>query len=58
MRKSEGQIGNSMRSESRLTAARQELDPQIHAISDETHRKIYALLSTRKNWKGDAATQG
>jgi hypothetical protein len=26
-------------------ASRQELDPQIHAISDETHRQIHALLS-------------
>src|SRR5258706_14842440 len=25
-------------------ASRQELGPQIHAISDETHRKIHALL--------------
>jgi periplasmic protein CpxP/Spy len=27
------------------TASRQELGPQIHAISDETHRKIDALLT-------------
>ena len=27
------------------TASRQELDPQIHAISNETHRKIHALLT-------------
>ena len=27
------------------TASRQELGPQIHAISDETHREIHALLS-------------
>jgi periplasmic protein CpxP/Spy len=27
------------------TASRQELGPQIHAISDETHHKIHALLS-------------
>ena len=27
------------------TASRQELAPQIHAISDETHRKIHALLT-------------
>ena len=27
------------------TASRQELGPQIHAISDETHRKIHALLT-------------
>jgi periplasmic protein CpxP/Spy len=27
------------------TASRQELGPQIHAISDETHSKIHALLT-------------
>jgi len=27
------------------TASRQELGPQIHAVSDETHREIHALLS-------------
>jgi periplasmic protein CpxP/Spy len=27
------------------TASRQELGPQIHAISDETHRQIHALLT-------------
>jgi hypothetical protein len=27
------------------TASRQELAPQIHAISDETHRKIHVLLT-------------
>jgi len=27
------------------TASRQELGPQIHAISDETHDKIHALLT-------------
>jgi len=27
------------------TASRQELAPQIHATSDETHRKIHALLT-------------
>src|ERR1700732_3098248 len=27
------------------TVSRQKLDPQIHAISDETHRKIHALLT-------------
>jgi hypothetical protein len=27
------------------TASRFELGPQIHAISDETHRKIHALLT-------------
>ena len=26
-------------------ASRQELGPQIHAISDDTHREIHALLS-------------
>jgi predicted HTH transcriptional regulator len=26
-------------------ASRQELAPQIHAISDETHRQIHALLT-------------
>src|ERR1700675_1033077 len=27
------------------TASRQDLGPQIHAISDETHRKVHALLT-------------
>ena len=27
------------------TASRQQLGPQIHAISDETHQKIHALLT-------------
>jgi len=27
------------------TASRQQLGPQIHAISDETHRKIHARLT-------------
>jgi hypothetical protein len=27
------------------TASRQELGPQIHSISDETHRKIHSLLT-------------
>jgi len=27
------------------TSSRQELGPQIHAISDETHRQIHALLT-------------
>jgi hypothetical protein len=27
------------------TASRQELAPQIHAVSDETHREIHALLT-------------
>jgi hypothetical protein len=30
------------------TASRQELGPQIHAISDETHRQIHALLTDRQ----------
>ncbi|HWT05032.1 MAG TPA: hypothetical protein VN224_04700 [Xanthomonadales bacterium] len=30
------------------TASRLELGPQIHAISDETHRKIHALLTDRQ----------
>jgi hypothetical protein len=30
------------------TDSRQELGPQIHAISDETHRKIHALLTDRQ----------
>ena len=40
-------------------ASRQELGPQIHAISDETHRKIHALLTDHQKEleKGDAATR-
>ena len=30
------------------TASRQELGPQIHAVSDETHHKIHALLNDRQ----------
>jgi protein CpxP len=30
------------------TASRQELAPQIHAISDDTHREIHALLTDRQ----------
>ena len=30
------------------SASRQELGPQIHAISEETHREIHALLSDRQ----------
>jgi hypothetical protein len=30
------------------TASRQDLGPQIHAVSDETHSKIHALLSDRQ----------
>jgi hypothetical protein len=34
------------------TASRQDLAPQIHAISDETDRRFtLCLLITRKNWK-------
>ena len=29
-------------------ASRQDLGPKIHAISDETHRKIHALLNDRQ----------
>jgi len=31
------------------TASRQELGPQIHTISDETHRKIHALLTDQQS---------
>jgi protein CpxP len=30
------------------SASRQELGPQIHGISDDTHREIHALLSDRQ----------
>ena len=30
------------------TASRQDLAPQIHAISDETHRQIHALLTDQQ----------
>jgi len=30
------------------TASRQKLAPQIHAISDQTHREIHALLTDRQ----------
>jgi ribosome recycling factor len=30
------------------TASRQQLAPQIHAISDETHHQIHALLTDRQ----------
>jgi hypothetical protein len=30
------------------TASRQELAPQIHAISDETHRQIHSLLTAHQ----------
>ena len=42
------------------TASRRELAPQIHAISDDTHRQIHALLTYRppeRIGKGDAATR-
>jgi hypothetical protein len=41
------------------TASRQELGPQIHTISDETHREIHALLhrSPKRIGEGDAATR-
>ena len=40
-------------------ASRQELAPQIHAISDETHREIHALLTDHQKriGKGDAGTR-
>jgi hypothetical protein len=39
--------------------SRQQLDPQIHAISDEAHSEIHALLTDHKKriGKGDAATR-
>jgi hypothetical protein len=36
---------NPPRTHKNPTASRQELAPQIHAISDETHRKIHSLLT-------------
>jgi hypothetical protein len=34
------------------TASRQQLGPQIHAISDETHHKIHSLLTDhQKEWE-------
>jgi len=30
------------------TASRQDLGPQIHAISDDTHRQVHALLTARQ----------
>jgi Spy/CpxP family protein refolding chaperone len=35
-------------------ASRQELGPQIHAISDATHREIHALLSDHQRELGNA----
>ena len=39
------------------TASRQELGPQIHAISDETHRKIHALLTDHQKELENAMQQ-
>ena len=41
------------------TASRQELAPQIHAISDETHNQIHALLNRppERIGKSDAASR-
>jgi periplasmic protein CpxP/Spy len=38
-------------------ATRQELGPQIHAISDETHRKIHALLTDHQKESEKAMQQ-
>jgi hypothetical protein len=38
-------------------ATRQELGPQIHAISDETHRKIHALLTAHQKESEKAMQQ-
>ena len=38
------------------TASRQELAPQIHAISDETYHKIHARLTDHKKEFGNAGT--
>jgi K+-sensing histidine kinase KdpD len=39
------------------TASRQELGPQIHAISDETHREIHALLTDHQKDLEEAMRQ-
>jgi hypothetical protein len=39
------------------TASRQELGPQIHAISDETHREIHALLTDHQQELEQAMVQ-
>lgn len=39
------------------TASRQELGSQIHAISDETHQKIHALLTDHQKELEKAMTQ-
>lgn len=38
-------------------ASRQDLGPQIHAISDETHRQIHALLTDRQKELENAMQQ-
>jgi hypothetical protein len=40
------------------TASRQQLGPQIHAISDETHREIHVLLSAHQQQLEKALLQG
>jgi len=40
------------------TASRQQLGPQIHAVSDETHRKIHALLNDHQRELEQAMQQG
>src|SRR5260370_28352162 len=39
------------------TASRRELAPQIHAISDDTHHKIHALLTEQQKELEKASTQ-
>jgi hypothetical protein len=39
------------------SASRQELGPQIHAISDETHREIHALLTDQQKELESAMVQ-
>jgi hypothetical protein len=40
------------------TASRQQLGPQIHAISDDTHHKIHALLTDHQKELEKAMLQG
>jgi hypothetical protein len=40
------------------TASRQQLGPQIHAISDATHREIHVLLSAHQQQLEKALLQG
>jgi hypothetical protein len=40
------------------TASRQQLGPQIHAISDDTHREIHALLSAHQKQLEKALMKG